>query len=53
MDSRGGRSQVWVLRDGAPVAVPVVVGSSDGTRTAVTGDLKVGDQVIVGSRTAS
>jgi HlyD family secretion protein len=49
----GGRSQVWVLRDGSPVAVPVKTGATDGTHTAVTGELKAGDQVIVGSRTAS
>ncbi len=48
-----GRAKVWVLRDGAPVGVPVTIGSSDGTHTAVTGDLTVKDKVIVGSRTAS
>ena len=48
-----GRAKVWVLRDGAPVAVPVRVGSSDGTHTAVTGKLTVEDKVIVGSRTQS
>ena len=34
-------AKVWVLRDGAPVGVPVTIGSSDGTHTAVTGDLTV------------
>ncbi len=48
-----GRAKVWVLRDGAPVAVPVKVGSSDGTHTVVTGKLTVDDKVIVASRTAS
>jgi HlyD family secretion protein len=48
-----GRAKVWVLRDGEPVAVPVMVGSSDGVHTAVTGNLTVNDRVIVGSRTAS
>ena len=48
-----GRAKVWVLRDGAPVAVPVKVGPSDGTHTAVTGDLGPGDKVIIGSRTAT
>ena len=42
-----------MLRDGEPVGVPVTIGSSDGTHTAVTGDLTVKDKVIVGSRTAS
>ncbi len=48
-----GQAKIWVLRDGAPVAVPVEVGSSDGTHTAVTGALTVKDKVIVGSRAAS
>ncbi len=48
-----GRATVWVLRDGAPVAVPVKVGATDGTHTAVTGKLTVDDKVIVGSRTES
>jgi len=33
----GGSKQVWVLRDGAPVAVPVQTGISDGRMTEVTG----------------
>ncbi len=38
---------VWVLRGGAPVAIPVTVGESDGRRTAVTGaGLASGDAVI-------
>jgi HlyD family secretion protein len=49
-----GSRTIWVLRDGAPVGVPVTVGSSDGSRTAVTGDgLKEDDLVIVGAKTAS
>lgn len=49
-----GRRTIWVLRDGAPVAASVVTGASDGSYTAVVGgDLADGDQVIVGSRTAS
>lgn len=47
-----GRQNIWVLRDGAPVAVAVEVGLSDGTRTAVSGDISEEDAVIVGSRTA-
>jgi HlyD family secretion protein len=39
--------QVWVLRDGAPVAVAVTQGVSDGRRTEVEGDLREGDAVIV------
>ncbi len=48
-----GKRRIWVLRDGAPVAVPVEVGASDGTHTAVSGELTTTDKVIVGSRTAS
>ncbi len=45
---------IYVLRDGAPVAVHVKTGVSDGTRTEIVlGDLKEGDRVITGSRTAS
>ncbi len=47
-----GRRTVYVLRDGHPVAVPVEVGSSDGDRTVVTGDLAEGDAVIVDDTTA-
>lgn len=49
-----GSHTVWVLRDKQPVAVPVEIGSTDGSRTVITkGDLKAGDQVIVASRTAT
>jgi hypothetical protein len=41
------------LRDGAPVAVSVDVGPSDGIDTAVSGDIAIGDKAIVGSQTAS
>jgi len=51
----GGRGQggmtsgvVYVLRDNKPVAVPVRVGATDGSSTQIVGDLKAGDQVIVG-----
>lgn len=46
--SGGGARQVWVLRDGAPVAVAITPGLSDGRFTEVRGgDLKAGDPVIV------
>ncbi|HUZ75176.1 MAG TPA: efflux RND transporter periplasmic adaptor subunit [Stellaceae bacterium] len=39
--------RVWVLRDGAPVAVPVVLGLDDGNFTEIVkGDLRPGDAVI-------
>ncbi len=51
----GGERQkgagVWVLRDNRPVRVPIKTGISDGTYTeVVSGDLKEGDEVIVGLR---
>ncbi|MFA7318782.1 MAG: efflux RND transporter periplasmic adaptor subunit [Sulfuricella sp.] len=45
-----GTQQVWVLRAGQPVAVPVSVGVSNGRQTEVTGgELKPGMQVITES----
>jgi HlyD family secretion protein len=42
-----GARQVWVLRDGVPVAVAVTPGVSDGRRTEVVGaELREGDAVI-------
>jgi len=39
---------VWVLRDGQPTRVPVVIGLSDGTfAEIVKGDLQPGDRVVV------
>ena len=46
--ANGGERQVWVLRDGVPVAVPIRPGMSDGRATEVrSGELKAGDPVIV------
>jgi HlyD family secretion protein len=43
-----GHKQVWVLRNGAPVAVPVVTGLDDGTYSEILhGDLQPGDRVIL------
>ncbi|HVV86373.1 MAG TPA: hypothetical protein VHE35_25125, partial [Kofleriaceae bacterium] len=45
---------VWVLRDGAPVRVPVETGLSDGNETAITGgELHEGDLVITGDSSQS
>jgi len=47
------RAQVFVLRGGAPVAVPVVVGLDDGNFSEiVNGDLHPGDAVITAERSA-
>lgn len=46
------RAPVYVLADGKPKAVTVRVGASDGTSTEIDGDLKPGDEVVVGVQTA-
>lgn len=47
-EQSGPNRTLWVLRDGTPQGVKVVVGSSDGKHTEVLdGDLKPGDAVIV------
>jgi HlyD family secretion protein len=38
MDRRAGARQIWVLRDGQPVAMPVTTGISDGRQTEVAGE---------------
>ena len=49
-DKKGGPRQLWVLRDGQPVAVSVTVGSSDGRMTEVSGEgLDIGTPVITAS----
>ncbi|MDD4616642.1 MAG: efflux RND transporter periplasmic adaptor subunit [Alphaproteobacteria bacterium] len=45
--AKGSDQDVWVLREGRPVAVPIKVGASDGHMTEVaSGDVKVGDELI-------
>ena len=52
--STASARQVWVLRDGAPVAVSVLPGISDGRMTEVTGgDLKAGMLVITAQTVAA
>jgi HlyD family secretion protein len=52
--TEAGNKRLWVLRDGAPVALPVSVGASDGKRTEVSAAaLKEGDSVIVDQRSSS
>jgi HlyD family secretion protein len=49
----GPAKQVWVLRDGAAVAVKVEPGINDGRMTEITGgDLQAGMQVITDQRSA-
>jgi HlyD family secretion protein len=46
-----GEKQVWTLRDGQPVAVPVTLGLDDDSFSEITGGaLKPGQTVIVGER---
>jgi len=47
VDVKNAERQLWLLRDGAPLAVPVKAGLSDGRRTEVSGALQEGDAVIV------
>lgn len=50
----GGSRQLWVLRDGTPVALRVTVGASDGKRTEVSGNgLAEGDAVIIDQRSGA
>ncbi len=52
--STAGARQVWVLRDGAAVAVAVTPGISDGRMTEITGgNLQAGMQVITDQKTAA
>jgi HlyD family secretion protein len=45
--TREGARQVWVLREGVPVAVPVAPGVSDGRRTEIeSAELREGEAVI-------
>jgi len=45
------QSEVWVLRSGHPVRVPLELGLDDDTYTEVLkSDLKPGDQVIIGEQ---
>lgn len=49
-----GAPRVWVLRDGAPVRVPVTAGIEDDNVTEIVGgDLKEGDRVITVEQTAA
>ena len=50
---KGGQRQLWLLRDGAPVAVAVQAGLSDGRQTEVSGELREGEAVIVDESAAA
>jgi HlyD family secretion protein len=43
-----GRSQLWILRDGKPTAIPVQLGLDDGANTEVVqGEMRPGDELII------
>jgi HlyD family secretion protein len=47
-EETGASRTVWVLRDGAPIRVPVVIGATDGRRTEIVkGDIAADQRVIV------
>ena len=47
-------STIWLLKEGKPVAVPVVTGIEDDSLTEIVrGDVKAGDQVIVADQTGA
>jgi HlyD family secretion protein len=51
---QSGQAQIWVLRDGQPVAIPVVTGLDDDSFTEiVSGDAKSGDFVITAEQIAT
>lgn len=51
--SGGGTGQVWVLGENGPQAVPVEIGITDGTTTAIaSSDLHEGSRVITGAPVA-
>ena len=52
-DETGPNRTLWVLRDGAPAAVAVTIGATDGRRTEILkGELAAGQAVIVDTAAA-
>jgi HlyD family secretion protein len=51
-DDAGPKRKVWIVQNGEPAPVPVVVGVSDGQRTGIVkGDIREGQNLIVDMRT--
>jgi HlyD family secretion protein len=47
-EASGPNRRIWVLRNGAPVPVPVLVGASDGRRTEIRqGAIQPNEPIIV------
>lgn len=50
-EARSAAQEVWALRDGRPVPIPVAVGATDDVYAQIkSGALRVGEPVIVGER---
>jgi HlyD family secretion protein len=48
------RTQIWVLRDGQPLAIPVVTGLDDDSFTEIVStDVKAGDQVVTAEQSVT
>jgi len=43
----GANRRVWILRDGVPAAVPVVIGATDGRRTEIVKGEIAADQAVI------
>jgi HlyD family secretion protein len=51
---QSGYAQIWTLRDGKPVSIPVVAGLDDDNFTEIaSGDVKPGDLVVTAEQTAT
>jgi HlyD family secretion protein len=51
---QSGQAQIWVLRDGQPVPIPVVTGLDDDSFTQiVSGEVKPGDPIITAEQIAT
>jgi len=47
-DAKSKQQRVWILRDGQPLAVAIVTGSTNGIMSEITGgDIAVGSEVII------
>jgi len=52
-EAKGRQRTMYLLREGAPVAVPVEIGVTDGSKTQIVkADLRPDDQIIIDQRTA-
>ena len=52
-EEAGPNRRIWILQNGRPVAIPVIIGPSDGRRTHVgSGAIAVGQALIVDQTTA-